>query len=142
MIRWLASISPGAVLLIGALPSLAIGWGAREAKFAWLDRPAIIREATATADAACAIRTMDAANRAEQAERTRQSRANAEALRIYEEALKASQRAALAERAQLEQENADYAAQLKAEGRGCEWTDLDLDERDQWLHDYGTAGAD
>ena len=84
MLKLLASISPIAVLLIGALPSLAIGWGAREAKFAWLDRPAIIREATATADAACAIRTMDAANRAEQAERARQSRVNAEALRIYE----------------------------------------------------------
>ena len=142
MIRWLASISPVAVLLIGALPSLAIGWGAREAKFAWLDRPAIIREATATADAACAIRTMDAANRAEQAERTRQSRANAEALRIYREALDASERAALAAETQLEQENLAYAAQLDAAGRSCVWTELDLDERDRWLHDYGAAGAD
>lgn len=138
MLRFLASISPVAVLLIGALPSLAIGWGAREAKFAWLDRPAIIREATATADAACAIRTMDAANRAEQAERARQSRANAEALRIYDEALKASQRAALAAESQFEQEIQAYEHQLDAEGRSCLLTQPDID----WLHERGAARPD
>jgi hypothetical protein len=138
MLRFLASISPVAVLLIGALPSLAIGWGAREAKFAWLDRPAIIREATATADAACAIRAMDAANRAEQAERARQSRANAEALRIYDEALKASQRAAQAAESQFEQEIQAYEHQLDAEGRSCLLTQPDID----WLHERGTARPD
>lgn len=126
MLKLLASLSPVLALLIGALPALAIGWGAREAKFAWLDRPAIIREATATADAACAIQTMDAANRAEQAERARQSRVNADALRMYEEALNASQRAAQAAEAQFETEIEAYEHQLVAEGRSCPLSDADV----------------
>lgn len=138
MLKLLSSVSPVVLLLLGAIPAIALGWGAREAKFAWLDRPSIVREATATADAACAIRTMDAANRAEQAERTRQSRANAEALRIYREALDASQRAALAAQSQFEQEVQAYEHQLAAEGRSCLLTEPDID----WLHQRGAPGAD
>lgn len=138
MLKLLSSLSPAVALVLGALPALAIGWGARDAKFAWLDRPTIIREATATADAACAIRTMDAANRAEQAERARQSRANAEALRIYEEALDASQRAAQAAQTQFEMEIEAYEHQLAAEGRSCQLTGADID----WLHERSPAGAD
>lgn len=138
MLKLLSSVSPIAVLLIGALPSLAVGWGAREAKFAWLDRPAIIREATATADAACAIRTMDAANRAEQAERARQTAANAEARRMYDEALDASQRAALAAETQLQKEIADHEAELVAEGRSCLLRDADIER----LYGRGASGAD
>jgi hypothetical protein len=138
MLKLLSSVSPVIVLLIGALPSIAIGWGAREAKFTWFDRPAIFREATATADAACAIRTMDAANRAEQAERARQSRANADALRLYEEALNASQRAALAAQSQFEHEVQAYEHQLAAEGRSCPLSPADIDR----LHRFGAAGSD
>lgn len=126
MLRFLASISPMAVLLIGAIPAFTAGWFGHGVKFAWIDRPSIIREATATADAACAIRTMDAANRAEQAERARQSRASAEALRIYREALDASQRAAQAAEAQFETEVQAYEHQLALEGRSCPITDADL----------------
>lgn len=129
-------------VLIGAIPAFAAGWFAHGVKFDWVDRPAIIREATATADAACAIRTMDAANRAEQAERARQMAANADARRIYDEALDASQRAALAAQSKFEQETADYAAQLADEGRSNLWTELDLDERDQWLLEHGAASPD
>lgn len=143
MLALLARFGPALIpALIGAIPAFAAGWFAHGVKFDWFDRPAIIREATATADAACAIRTMDAANRAEQAERARQRAANADARRLYEEALNASQRAALAAETQLEQENIAYAAQLDAAGRSCDWTELDLDERDQWLHDYGAASPD
>jgi hypothetical protein len=138
MLRFLASISPVALLLIGAVPAATAGWLAHGVKFDWFDRPAIIREATATADAACAIRTMDAANRAERAERVRQSRANAEALRIYEEALDASQRAAWAAETQFELEIESYEHQLAAEGRSCQLTGADID----WLHERGTPGAD
>jgi hypothetical protein len=133
MFRWLASVSPIVIVLVSVLPSLAIGWGAREAKLAMWDRPAIIREATATADAACAIRTMDAANRAEQAERARQSRANAEALRIYREALDASERAATETQTRIEQEIAAYEHELVAEGRSCPVTQRDLD----WVRGVG-----
>jgi len=137
MIRWLLSLSPVVAILLGALPSLAIGWGAREAKFAWIDRPAIVREAKASADAACAIRTMDAANRAEQAERARQSRASAEALRIYREALDASQRAAQAAESQFEQQVQDYEHQLALEGRSCPLSDADIERVQQ----FGSPGS-
>ncbi len=142
MLKFLASISPVAVLLIGAVPAFTVGWVAHGVKFDHLDRPVIIREATATADAHCALRVSNAATEAETKERERQRLANADAKRIYDEALAANARAALAKETLLQQENADYAAQLEAEGRSCKWTDRDLDERAQWLHDYGAANAD
>lgn len=137
MLRFLASISPVAVLLIGAVPAFTAGWFGHGVKFDWIDRPLIIREATATADAACAIRTMDAANRAEQAERARQSRASAEALRIYREALDASQRAAQAAEAQFETEVQAYEHQLALEGRSCPLSPVDIERVQQ----FGTSGA-
>lgn len=127
MLKFLASVSPIAVLLIGALPSLAIGWGAREAKFAWLDRPAIIREATATADGACAIRTMDAANRAEGATRALLQSQYDEAFRIFREAIAGSQKAAAHAQSRLQEEIAAYGTELAAEGRSCPVTQRDLD---------------
>jgi|SRR5215217_4825332 len=138
MLRFLTSISPVAVLLIGAVPAFTAGWLGHGVKFAWVDRPSIIREATATADAACAIRTMDAANRAEQAERARQSRASAEALRIYREALDASQRAAQAAEAQFEEEVQAYEHQLAIEGRSCPLSDADIIS----LQQRGAPGTD
>jgi biopolymer transport protein ExbB/TolQ len=127
MIRWLMSISPIAVMLAGALPALAVGWAVRDAKFQWFDRPSIIREATATADAACALRVTDAARRAEQAERARQQRVSAEALRIYREALSESQQQAEKAAQTLETEIADYEHQLAAQDRLCAITGSDLD---------------
>jgi hypothetical protein len=137
MIRWLASISPVALLLVGIIPAATVGWFAHGVKFSLLDRPAIIREATAAADSACAVRTMEAASRAEQAERARQTRVNAETTRIYQEALDASQRAAAAAESQFELEVQAYEHQLAAEGRSCVVTDADID----WLHQRSPAGA-
>lgn len=68
MLKFLASISPIVVLLAGAVPAGAVGWFAHGVKFQLLDRPTIVHEATARADDAAAIRIMDAASRAEQAE--------------------------------------------------------------------------
>lgn len=133
MIKWLMSISPIAVLLAGAIPAGAVGWFAHGVKFNLLDRPAIIHEATARADDAAAIRVMDAANRAEQAERTRQQAASAEALRIYREALNNSQQAAAEATTKLEQEIADHETQLALEGRSCRITGDDL----LWLRGNG-----
>jgi parvulin-like peptidyl-prolyl isomerase len=138
MIRWLASVSPAAVLLAGAIPAGALGWFAHGVKFELLDRPAIVREATAAADAACAIRTMDAANRAQQAERDRQTRASAEALRIYQAALDANERAAIAAQTQLEKEIAANEAILEAEGRGCRLNGADIVR----LYGIGAASSD
>lgn len=138
MLRLLASISPIAVLLAGAIPAGAVGWFAHGLKFEVMDRPAIIREATATADAACAIRTMEAASAAEATERTRQRQANADALRIYQEAFDASQRAAVAAQSKFELEVQSYERQLAAEGRSCLLTDTDID----WLHQRGATSPD
>jgi parvulin-like peptidyl-prolyl isomerase len=138
MIRWLASVSPLAVFLAGVIPAGAVAWFAHGVKFELIDRPAIVREATAAADAACAIRTMDAANRAQQAERDRQTRASAEALRIYREALDASERAAFAAQTQLEKEIAANEATLEAEGRSCLLTGADIVR----LYGNGAAGSD
>ena len=127
MIRWLASISPVAVLLIGALPSLAIGWGAREAKFAWLDRPAIVREATTRANDAATIRIMDAANKAEQATRQLLERQHAEALRIYRSAVDANQQIAADAATKLQEGIAAYEAELAAAGLRRPVTQRDID---------------
>lgn len=127
MIRLLANLSPVLVLLVGAVPAFAAGWFAHGVKFDWLDRPSIIREATATADAACALRVSNAATAAETAERERQRLANLDARRMYDQALEASQRAAQAAESQLEKEIADHEAQLAIEGRSCSLTQPDID---------------
>lgn len=137
MLRFLASVSPAALVAFGAIPALLGGWAAREVKFALIDRPAIERLATARADDACALRVADAAGRAEQAERARQQRASAEALRLYREALANSERQLADADARLQQEIKDYEAELARDGRSCRLTERDL----EWLHDDGTEGA-
>lgn len=138
MLALLARFGPMLVpVLLGALPAFAAGWFAHGVKFDWVDRPAIIHEATVTADDKAAIRIMDAANRAEQAERNRQRAANAEAKRIYDEALKNSDALAQAAQTALDQEIADREKILASEGRTCSFTDDDL----RWLYDNGPAPA-
>ena len=139
MIGWIVSrLGPMLipVLLSGGV-AFGAGWFAHGLKFDWIDRPSIIREATASADAACAVRTMDAANRAEQAERARQERVSADAQRIYQEALDASQRAAQAAQSQFEMEIEVYEHQLVAEGRSCPLSPADVER----LLKRGAPGA-
>ncbi len=123
--------------LVGAIPALAAGWFAHGVKFDLIDRPAIIREATVRAEDACTIRTQAAASRAEQAERARQRAANAEARRIYDTALAASEQLAESAQTALDKEIADREAILAGEGRSCSFTDDDL----RWLYDNGPAPA-
>lgn len=78
---------------------------------------------------ACTIRTMDAANRAEKAERDRQAASVAAANEAYSAALAAIERARLASEAQMEQEIADYERELEATGRSCPLSVDDL----EWL---------
>ncbi len=119
MLRFLASVSPIAVLLAGAIPAGAIGWFSHGLKFELLDRPAIVREATARADDACLIRTMEAANRAEAAERERQRAAGERALADFARRNIAENLEREAQISQLEQEIADYGTQLAESGRSC-----------------------
>lgn len=127
MLRVLAGFSPALVLLLGAAPAALGGWMAREAKLALIDRPAIERTATARAEDACAMRVTAAADRAEQAERSRQRAAGAEALRIYREALAKSSLAADLQAQQASAEIARYEDELEAAGRRCPLNPDDLD---------------
>ncbi len=137
MLALLARFGPMLIpVLLGALPAFAAGWFAHGVKFDWIDRPAIIHEATARADDACTIRTQDAANRAEQAARARQQAASAEARRIYDAALAASEQLAQSAQTALDEEIADRETLLANEGRSCSLTDDDL----RWLYHNGPAG--
>ncbi len=119
MLRFLANISPVAVLLLGAIPAGAVAWFSHGLKFEVFDRPAIIREATIRADDACTIRTMEAANRAESVERERQRAAGAKALTDFAQRNIAENLEREAQISQLEQEIADYETQLAETGRSC-----------------------
>ncbi|KFL31748.1 hypothetical protein JP75_06720 [Devosia riboflavina] len=132
----MAAIIGSAVL--AALVAAPSGWFARGVVFDRIERPQIEQAATQKANDAATIRVMDAAKRAQDAERERQQRVGAEAARIYREALTNSRRAAEEERSRLEQENADYAAQLALEGRSCVFTGPDL----EWLHGLGPPRSD
>lgn len=134
--------SPSAAVIgaaiIAALVSAPSGWLARGAVFDHIERPQIEQAATQKANDAATIRIMDAAKRAEAAERERQQRVGAEAARIYREALTNSQRAADEARTRLEQENADYAAELASQGRSSVLTDADIG----WLYGLGPPRTD
>ena len=126
-----------AAALSGALVAGSAGWVGRGLVFDHIERPAIVQAATDKANDAATIRIMDAAKRAEDAERERQQRASAEALRIYREALANSERAALEAQTRLDQEIAAYESELATEGRSCVLTDTDID----WLYGRVSASA-
>ena len=126
-----------AAALSAAIIAGPIGWFSRGLVFDHIQRPAIVRAATDKANDAATIRVMDAAKRAEDAERERQQSASAEALRIYREALANSERAALEARTRLDQEIAAYEAKLATEGSSCVLTDTDID----WLYGRVSASA-
>lgn len=121
--------------IVAALITAPSAWFARGYVFDHIERPRIEQAATDKANDAATIRIMDAARRAEAAERERQQRAGAEALRIYREALANSQRAAEEAQTRLEQEIAAYEAELVSQGRSCVFTDADID----WLYGHGAA---
>jgi hypothetical protein len=135
MLRLLAGLSPVLVIVLGAIPAGAAGWFARDALFEWFDRPAIVRAATASAtqaaNDACTIRTMDAANRAEAAERARQRLVGEKALAGYEHALELEERLRKESQGQFDEEIKDYEQQLSEAGRRCDWSERDL----EWLRE-------
>lgn len=137
MLRWLASISPLALLLAGAVPAGAVGWFSAHVKFEAFDRPAIVREATQRADDACTIRVMDAASRAAAAERDRQAEAGRVAIEALEEQAEARERLHVQKQTDLEQEIRNYEQTLMAERRACALDDRDLG----WLLDGRAAPA-
>lgn len=137
MIRALLSLSPAVLGIVAAMLGSGLSLGAAKLWNDLWENPAIVRDATSRAEDACTIRTQDAAARAEAAERLKQQRANAEALRIYREALTASQRAVEEADTRISQEIAAYENQIALEGRTCRLTQRDLD----WLHGNEPPGA-
>lgn len=122
-----AGLSLVAAALVSAAVAGTAGWVGRGLIFDHFERPAIVEAATDKANDAATIRMMDAANRAEAAERAKQQRISAEAMRIYREALTNSERAALEAQTRMEQEIAAYEHELALEGRSCPVTQRDLD---------------
>ncbi|KRA44713.1 hypothetical protein [Devosia sp. Root635] len=116
-----------AAALSASLVAGSAGWFGRGLIFDNFERPAIIEAATDKANDAATIRVMDAANRAEAAERARMQRASAEALRIYKEALATSERATVEAQTRLDQEIAAYEAELAAAGLSRTVTRRDLE---------------
>ncbi|KQN74791.1 hypothetical protein [Devosia sp. Leaf64] len=132
-----ARLSLMAAAVSAAIIAGPVGWFSRGLIFDHIERPAILQAATDKANDAATIRIMDAAKRAEDAERERQRMAGADTLRIYREALANSERAAMEAQTRLDQEIADYEAELATEGRSCVLTDTDID----WLHGRVSASA-
>ena len=93
-----------------------------------IDNPYIRNFERARAEDACTIRTMEAANIAEAAERQRQQRASNAAIEAYRLALADREKASALAEEKFEQESADYEAELNATGRACI---LDLSDIDR-----------
>jgi hypothetical protein len=70
---------------------------------------------------------MDAAHKAEAAERARQQAIAADALRAYQEAVDARQRLTEAMQDQIAQQEIDYEKKLADQGRSCTLDDCDLE---------------
>lgn len=129
------TLGPVAALLIGLAGGGTLIGGLGALWNVAIDNPQVAREAAARAEDACTIRTMDAANRAREAEQGRQQSVVADALAAYRAALSAREAQASQIQDQMEASIADYEARLSAEGRSCPLDDADLD----WLR--GKPGA-
>lgn len=127
MLGKLLALSPAVLGVIAAL-----GGGVAAGAGFWLydtfvDDPYIRK----TEQDACTIRTMDAANRAEKAERDRQAASVRAAQQAYNAALAAQETARRASEAQKEQEISNYERTLELAGRSCPLSVDDLN----WLRE-------
>lgn len=113
---WLAIVlGTGGGLITGA----PLGWIGRDLVFNTIEKPLLTRTIEWRERDACTIRTMDAANRAEAAEREKQRVAREAALEAEERqsALRDAER--VREIDQLNQEIEANEQRLRAEGRSC-----------------------
>lgn len=126
ILAFLARLSPTAVVVLGLLGGSAVTGGAGYLYTTFIHDPQLVRETKRAADDACTIRTMDAANRAEAAERARQQAAAQAAEDAYQAAIEARQKLVEATQDALAQQEADYQQQIDAQGRQCTLDDGDL----------------
>lgn len=125
----------GLGLILAALSAAVIAaptsWYARGVVFDHFERPAIEQRAN---DAAT-IRIMDAANRAEQATRSKVEQANADAFELYRKALDQSNSKTAAAEQRLETEIARYEAECNPDDPTSSCCVLDQPTLD-WLHAF------
>lgn len=128
-------------MLLAWLRSLGLGAAAVVVLLAYnglVENPQLVTEAKRAAGDACTIHTMDAANRAEAAERTRITEVSAKAVAGYRLALDREERLRRAAENQRDKETTEHERELAAAGRFCVFTDDDFD----WLrHQRGTAAG-
>ena len=129
MFALIRTLGPVAALLIGFAGGTGIAGTAAWVFNAWIDNPHVRELATQSERDACVIRTMDAANRAETAERQRQRAVLDDAIKAYEAAIDAGTAARLATEAARDQERADYEQKLRDAGLSDVVTDADF----EWL---------
>lgn len=136
MLTLLKSLSSVAALLVGLAGGAGLTGAAAWAFNVLVDNPHVTELATTKERDACTIRTMDAANRAETAERTRQQAVLDDAINAYEAALDAGETARREAEASRKQERADYEKRLRDAGLSDVVTDSDF----EWLrHKRGAA---
>lgn len=135
----LARLAPLAPMLLSGASCLALGsgagWVARDLIAKHIEIPALTSTIERRERDACTIRTLDAANRAEAAERVRQEAAGRAALDTYRQAAEARERQQGEVQDKLEQEIAQNEAALAARGRSCIADDADV----RWVR--GERGA-
>lgn len=129
MLALIRTLGPVAALLVGLACGTGVAGAAAWAFNAWIDNPHVRELAVQKERDACQFRTLDAANRAEAAERQRQRAVLEEAIKAYEAAIDAGIAARLATEAARDQERADYEQKLRDAGLSDVVTDADF----EWL---------
>lgn len=129
MLSLIRTLGPVAALLIGLAGGTGVvgvgAWAFNEL----IDNPHVRELAIQKERDACVIRTMDAANRAENRERARQHAVLNDAINAYEAAIDAGEAARRATEAARDQERADYEQKLRDAGLSDVVTDNDF----KWL---------
>lgn len=129
MLGLIRTLGPVAAMLVGLAGGTGLVGAAAWAFNEWIDNPHVRELAAQKERDACIIRTMDAANRAEDAERDRQLAVIEDTINAYEAALDLGDVARRAAETARDQERADYEQKLRDAGLGDVLTDSDF----EWL---------
>lgn len=136
MLALIRTLGPVAAMLVGLAGGTGLAGAAAWTFNEWIDNPHVRALATQKERDACVIRTMDAANRAEAAERTRQRAVLADAINAYEAAIDAGNAARRAAETARDQERADYEQKLREDGLSDVVTGSDF----EWLRRQHGSG--
>jgi hypothetical protein len=119
VLAFLLSMSPGLLAAVTGSGGALLGAGGVWALHAFVIDPNIRAFERARAADACTIKTLDAANRAEAAERARQDARNSAALKAYQDEVSAREARRVQELEAMEDDLAGYRKELADQGRTC-----------------------